>query len=295
MVYLDERVAYLLGLVLARGELVDTGSVKTIKIEFGVSGLQTIGLTPKTTFNQVDGIHAFFSKQLVEYVDELSEGLVRVSTSGSSIFLSLSYLRETTFWSNLRRLTMGKKSYREFEIHPIVFKSRIEIQKQLVRGFADAAGYVRAKNKDWTGKHRIFIHVANQNWKMPVQLCHLLQDHLEVPVSMIDWGHPNLRAMRNPKSHSWAKEHQIRIYAHEFEKVGLQIDYRQQTLNQLADANRKVGAKIGNYCCPWMKPKPANPAVKHPDEKSANLDPAVRKHFDAYWQICRAAGCVRAP
>jgi hypothetical protein len=284
-------MAYLLGLIIARGTLTDD-TVKSVSIEFSFSGLQAVGLSSQTTFNQPESIHAFFSRQLVPRITEMSEGVVRVTESKRTIILSINFLRDCLFWQNIRRLTGYKTSFLEFEVPTILYGVREDIQKEFVRGFADAAGYVRKGNADLNGLHRIFIHVAKQNWKLPVQLCHLIQDHLHVPVNMIDWGHPNLRAKRDPDDHTWWREHQIRIYADSFSKIGLYLTYRQRALEELANANKKIVKSRHAFCCPSTKTR-IKTSVPHPDENSQKIHPNARGHFEAYWQICQSLGCVR--
>jgi len=111
-------------------------------------------------------------------------------------------------------------------------------------------------------------------------------------VNMIDWGHPNLHAKRNPDDHTWWREHQIRIYADSFEKIGLYLIYRQKVLEELAYANKKARKRTYAFCSPSTKTR-VTTSVPHPDENSTNIHLNARGHFEAYWQICQSLGCVR--
>lgn len=159
-----------------------------------------------------------------------------------------------------------------------------------MRGYADVAGNIREANRYVDGRHRVRLDVLNYstNWHVPVQLCTLLQEHLNVPVQLITWGHPNLgRKFR---------EHQINIFAKPFLDIGFSFEHKQKILQEFAEWDDK-NVKTTNYApCPGMrnirKRKPNDP-----DENNAEkLDPVlVGNHYDAYWQICKALGCMRMP
>ena len=58
------------------------------------------------------------------------------------------------------------------------------------------------------------------------------------------------------------------------------------------EADRKVGGKAPSKCNPNPEIRRITRKPKHPGEKSKDLLPAnLRKHFNAYWQICLALGC----
>ncbi len=94
----------------------------------------------------------------------------------------------------------GKPSYYEFNIPKQIFDSDEEIQREFLRAYADVAGSARFSNVNRLGKCRVYLDVMNSNWKLPTQLCWLIQDHLEIPVDTITYGHPNLR---DPKLHEY--------------------------------------------------------------------------------------------
>ena len=163
-----------------------------------------------------------------------------------------------------------------------------EIKMEFIRGFADVGGNIRPANRDEAGRHRVRLDILNYptNWEVPIQLCTLLQEHLEVPVRLITWGHPNL-------GREW-REHQLNVYAEDFKDVGFYFDYKQQALNELAQKNlSRFDSRVKP--CPGVRKgrrkKPANPL-----EDSDRLDPRlVGNHFNTYWQICKALGCERKP
>jgi hypothetical protein len=166
------------------------------------------------------------------------------------------------------------------------------VKVEFMRGVADAGGFIRNSNSYTNGKRRVYIEVNNQNWNLPIQICALLQQDLGVPVQMINWGHPNLRGPNVPEGHGWSKEHQIKIFAEAFVKIGFHVRYKQKILEEFATADRRIGARAFSNCNPNPDLRQIRRKPRHSAERSGFL-PAVlrRKHFDAYWQICLAMGC----
>jgi hypothetical protein len=192
----------------------------------------------------------------------------------------------------------GKSSYYEFEVPDQIFESEESIKKEFIRGFADVAGSARWANRNRWGKCRVYLDVLNSplNWHLPIQICYLLQDQLGVPVDVIQWGHPNtrdpsLKEYKNGRKDAWAREHQIKIFADDFEKIGFYMSHKQEILEELAEYNRKKGFDKTKFCKP---PKRRKNKPKHPSENSEKLPPQIRgKHYDSYWQICADMGCTR--
>jgi hypothetical protein len=59
----------------------------------------------------------------------------------------------------------------------------------------------------------------------------------------------------------------------------------------LAEWNKAKGLfQETKFCNPKVK-KPRLRHLKHKAEKSKDLPQCLRKHFDSYFQICRALGC----
>lgn len=199
---------------------------------------------------------------------------------------------------NLKLILEGRQSYREFTVPKCISDSPDdEIVYEFLRGFADAAGNIRRSNRDRNGFHRVYLDVLNQNWTLPVQLCSLLQQRLNVPVHEILWGHPNLRDPQATKSHqSPFREHQLRIYAHDFLKVGFYIHHKQAILKRLAKENtQRIEQGRTDPSSPCQGSRPFRSKNLHPLEKDNRLPERIRgQHFDAYWQICAAYECPLA-
>lgn len=286
--YLDADVAYLLGLLVARGEMVASENVFRTIVHFPKGSLQARGLTAQfDTDREIQLGMARVRERLLE----LLGGDVRIEDAGEHWDLVLRSTRRTLAWRNLQRLLEGRSSYHSFHMPALLLEpdTPLDWKREFVRGYADVAGNIRPSNLDQAGRYRVRLDTLNYqaNWVVPVQLCQLLQDHLGVGVQFISWGHPNLRR-------GW-REHQLNVYAEEFLKVGFSFEYKQAALQELANANAALD-RPSQSPCPGQR-RPRAPKPSDPEEHNATrLAPVlVGRHFDAYWQVCRALGCPRRP
>ncbi len=285
--YLDEDVAYLLGLIIARGKIIDKGDDKKIILDFPFKSLEVEG------FNQKEKIAQTVHRTIRGRIQELASLPIEVLETETSINMIIKENRNTLFWRDIIYLTKGKKDYNEFVIPNEVFIAPHSIKKEFIRGYCDVAGYVRKSNVYVNGRHRIYVEIPFRNWALPVQLCKLLQDGLDAPVHNLNWAHPNLRAPDDFKNKSWAKEHQVRLFVEDFEKIGFYLDYKQKILSKFAKINKKNFKGRTKQCFPLHR-KTRGMHKKHPEENSEKLPEKIRgKHFDSYIQICKEMGCER--
>ena len=283
--YLDKDVAYLIGMIIGRGVIAEKEGRWTITIEFPF------------VIPELEGYNQFASF----VISILTRTLPRVkSLLGEAVDLSVVPERMVQFTINLpsthlvvrnfKQLLGEHLDYSKFAIPTVIEDAPKEIVREFVRGFADVAGNIRRSNRDQSGFHRVFLDVLGSNWTLPVQMCNLLQTKLQVPVSNILWGHPNLRDPQARESSPAWREHQIRIYAHDFLKVGFYIEHKQAVLEILAKENQeREGEKRSSFCNGYRQ---FRRKVNHPAENDERLPEFLRgKHFDAYWQICAECGC----
>lgn len=214
---------------------------------------------------------------------------MRVERKAHEISLSAVFPRETIGWRDLRFITDRKSNYLEFDVPEIIFDSEADIQKEFVRGIADTSCEPSYADRDQSQRQRIVIQVQFGNWILPIRLCKLLQEHLNIPVSNILWGHPNLRAPSGGSG--WAKETRIRIFAEAFEPIGFYFDHKQRVFEEMVKFNRERGDPRPKACNPKAK-KLRGRKQRHKDESSERLPESLRgRHFNNYYKICRALGC----
>lgn len=291
MDYLDADVAYLLGLITARGQIIEQPGDYRIIIQFPSSAIAVQGV--QVSFDQSTEIKL----GLLEISNRLRHLLetdidLPASSEIEDHTLVVSFRKRNMIWRNLR-LILGEASYfGSFQVPDVISSSStpVEYVREFLRGFADVAGNVRFSNRYVDGRNRVRLDVLNYvgNWQLPVQLCSLLQDRLEIPVQLITWGHPNMgRDFR---------EHQLNVFAVPFLKIGFTFRHKQKVLEELASLDERNFPQASYSPCPGERrlgrPKP-------PDEREGDSQrlptELVGKHFDAYWQICRALGCPRRP
>jgi len=290
--YIDEDVAYLLGSIVARGEInYDAGQV-TIMYPYKYQKINGTNAWNSIVISLDNVVQRF--KDLGFDVDKQAPG------PGKDILLILKS-KPSSIEMRVLRYHLGNRTvYKEFEVPEVLWKSPSNIVREFVRGYSDVAAHIRASNRDEAGFHRVYIDVLFQNWKLPVQLCNLIQIKLKVPVHTITWAHPNIRDPNAKHVHDsswWKKEHQIKIYAHDFTQIGFYIMHKQQLLEKYASENIK---KMNNGEKPRHKPCKAvirkhrkhKSRKRHPDENDQDIPEVIRgKHIDHYVEICLALGC----
>jgi len=281
--YLDSDIAYLLGLIIGRGEIIQNSDIFKIVIHF-----------PFKT--QLEGMDQFseYVKSLTKSINPRIESLtgkfptIKSNQQDRDVQIEIEVTRSNIFTRIITASLNNKFHYSEFRVPQGIKDSEdLEVIKEFVRGFADTSGNIRRSNRDQNGFHRVYLDVLNRNWYLPVDICNLLQDKVKIPVSNIIWGHPDLR------NDSAFREHQIRVYAHDFVKIGFYVEHKGKILKELAEENQdliKSGKKDPSYFCPGCK-RIRNKDI-NPLEKDNRLPKSIRgKHFDSYWQICAEFGC----
>ncbi len=284
---MDADVAYLVGLVIARGTL-QASPQRRLLVHFAHTSLEVEGIRSK--FDQKTSIRLGLG-EIRERVAELLGTDVRVVSGDLGADLVATFDRNSLAWRNLLLITEGSVSFPHFRVPKIFLDPSVptDWKREFVRGYGDVGGNVR-KSNNYFGRHRVRLDTLNYptNWSVPVELCTLLQEHLAVPVQLITWGHPNLG--RN------FREHQLNIFAEEYLTIGFTFDHKRKILEELAEWNRKEEPGFQAKECPGQRLlkelKPDDPEEDNGDKLDARL---VGRHFNAYWQICRKLGCKRRP
>ena len=288
--YIDNDVAYLLGLIFVRGRFHEVSDVRRLIIDFPYRILKASPLPTSKKEIDVETQLRLCLDDVRSRINELLEVNVDISRKRHNVTLQAIFTKNTMSWRNLRLLCGNRRDYRTFIIPDFFHDLPDDILREFIRGIADASASPRNADRDRAGKQRIVLQIQHDNWMLPVQLCQMLQRKLKIPVDHILWGHPNMRA---PKGGSnWSKEHRIRLYADNFAKVGFNFSFKQQILEDMVEFNNKLGSASNDKFCNPMTKKNIRIKNNHLDEKSTKLPNKVRnKHFDSYFQICRAIGC----
>jgi len=287
--YMDPDVAYLTGLIIGRGTIAEIGGLRQLTISFSHSSLEVQGVS--TTY-ELDTATRLGLVAIRERLQELLDTDIGTVSRAGGVDLVIRFMRNNMIWRNILLLTGGATSHAYYSVPAVFFSSELprECKREFLRGYADVAGNIRHANRYVDGRHRVRLDVLNYpaNWELPIQLCQILQDHLGIPVQLITWGHPNLgRGFR---------EHQINIFADAFLPVGFFLEFKQRILEEFAASDRKQGGAQQSACCPGARVVGSRKPPDPDEDNEGKLDSRLlRRHFDAYWQICRALGCKRIP
>lgn len=281
---MDEDVAYVLGLIAARGKFIEEGDNRRLIIDFPYRNLDTRApeksgikykvperiqlslIDVKTTIDTVLGTNIEINHIKNEAVQ----------------FLAI-FSKNTMSWRNLRILLKGKSNYYEFELNESFFGYPKSIIKCFIRGFSDASAMPSVKDADTRNpngkRHRIVLQFPHSNWILPIQICKMLQESLEVPVAHILWGHPSMNRD--------FREHRMRIYVENFENIGFGFAFKNELLKALIEDTQYAKSK----CCNPKAKKSTRKKERNSKEKDESLPNEVRRHFDYAWKICLALGC----
>jgi len=289
MDYIDADVAYLVGMIVARGSFYQDGDVRRLVIQFPYRhDVMTPVPGSEIDVDRESALRLSLAN-IRNRISELLEVDLRVERKVHEVSLYAVFPKETIGWRDLRYITAGKSSYVDFEVPEIIFDSGPDIQREFMRGIADTSCEPSYADRDQTERQRIVIQVQFGNWKVPIQLCRLLQENLGVPVTNVLWGHPNLRTPSGGRG--WAKETRIRVYAEAFEPIGFYFEYKQRIFEEMVRFNRERGYAQPKFCNPKTK-KLRGRKPHHEDESDERLPESLRgRHFNSYYKICRALGC----
>lgn len=281
--FLTPDISYLLGLIIGRGEIQNTGEIKKIIIDFEYKALQSKAITK--VFEQKNHLQTSLDHVVFRLQNIASRTKKIVSDNKLSIILS--WEQEDIAWQFIKFLINGTRyNFHDFIIPEPIFETTDTNKKEFLRGLSDVTGYVRNSNRDQVGKHRVYIEISNRNWYLPPQICNLLQS-LNIPMQYIGYGHPNIRGGNGT---SWAKEHQLKVYAEDFETVGFYISHKNEALLELSEYNKVNFNKNQNLC----NGKAIRIKVKqsHLHETHEKLPNDLQgKHFNTFKEICGCLGC----
>lgn len=210
--YMDIDMAYLTGLIIARG-ILQNAPLRQIVIQFPYVSMTAKGISVE--YDQETSIQVGLS-EIRERIAELVDTDIKIVKKEHCVDLVITFTRNSMIWRNILLITNSATHFSHFTVPEIFFNPNIPIdwKKEFIKGFGDAAGNIRSSNNYMNLLHRVRLDVLNynSNWELPVKICLLLQEQIGVPVQNIMWGHPNLgRAFR---------EHMINIFADDYVQIG---------------------------------------------------------------------------
>lgn len=283
-------MSYLIGMILGNGSIQRGNSTTIITIEI-----------PHKNLYDDEGFNvSVYVKASLLNIFEVIEPLIGVKpivseTKRASTFSFTKSNKDYTI-REILRFTGNGVHHSSMTMSDELFLMSTEERKSLMRGFADVTGYIRKSNKAYgkKGSHRVYIEIP-ENWQMVIDVANMLKG-LDVPVQSIDFGHPNfrdseLKKYSKGKINYWKKEHQIKIWANEFLKIGFNVLHKQQALEKYAYELLKYKSPEKTHRFYWEKQIKRKSKPVHPSEFDESLPEEIRgEHFDSWTDLARKLG-----
>ena len=287
----DLDFAYFIGLCIARGEFI--GERLSIRFRYKT---RRILLPPNTD--------ADLARKSREYVidatllkDRLSRFLradIEAIQTEDEFSIIVPMIRES--YSDKRIVAiLGSHnfSFKTAQIPSAILSSTKDIKIHFLMGIADASSCPTYADRDQIKRCRICFDIPFENWDLPIQICRMLQEDINIKVDGILWGHPNLREPNKPRSRAWVKEHRVRVYAEEFSKIGFRFEFKQDILGIFLKHNKTLKKRNLKFC--WAtKGKQARVKPPHISESDDRIPEGVRgHHINSFREICSRIGCCQ--
>lgn len=202
----------------------------------------------------------------------------------------------------IMRFTGRAVSHENIEFSKEIFQFTYDERISFLRGFADVTGYIRRSNYYFQKyNHRVYLEIP-RNWQMVIEVCNLLKT-VDVPVQTIDWAHPNIRDGNLKKFNQgninfWKKEHQVKIFANEFEKINFTVLHKKEALsllsNELIEGYKSSGKNSSDFTHRYyweIKKRKKKTRPHHPRENDQFIPGRIRgNHYDYWWEIAYDLG-----
>lgn len=292
---MNNEMSYLLGMIVGNGEIQRGATQTTVTIEIPHKKL-------KTEFKHDVGI---FVKASVTDIRRVLESLLGTALTftqnANASFLSFRKPNEDYLMREVLRYIGGATCSDNVRISPEVYSFTFDERKQFIKGFADVTGYIRRSNYAFKEpNYRVYFEVP-YNWCLVVDFCNLLKS-IDIPVQTIDWAHPNMRDGNLVKYNEgtpnfWKKEHQIKVWALEYQPVGFVVLHKQEALDYFAEEQKKPYIMQGRdpaeslHKYYWEQTRRRRVKPKHPGENDEFIPEKIRgKHYDSWTEIAEDLG-----
>lgn len=292
---MNNEMAYLLGMITGNGEIQRGLNETTIVIEIPHKKLET----------ELEKDVSVYVKASITDIREIIEPLVgtslRFNQSTNVSYISFTKSNGDYLMREIIRHIGGATSHNNVRISDEVFKFTLDERKQFIKGFADVTGYIRKSNYFFDKEmHRVYFEIP-QNWKLVTDFCNLLKS-VDIPVQNIDWAHPNMRdgnlkKYNEGKKDFWKKEHQVKVWANEYEPIGFAVIHKDEALEKFAheqivyieSQHKKVSDVTHRYYWEMIGKKKVKPT--HPAENDEFIPEEIRgNHYDSWKEIAYDLG-----
>lgn len=292
---MNNEMAYLLGMITGNGQIQRGATETTISIDIPHKKLET-------EFQKDVGIYVKASITDIREVLEPLLGTALSFTQNNTIsLLSFRKANEDYLMREILRYVGGATTSDNIRISPEVYKFTYDERKQFVKGFADVTGYIRRSNYAFSEpNYRVYFEIPH-NWGLVVDFSNLLKS-IDIPVQAIDWAHPNMRdgnlkKYNQEKPDFWKKEHQVKVWALEYQPVGFVVLHKQQALDYFAEEQKKPYVLSGRdpadrlHRYYWEITQRVREKPSHPGENDDFIPDEIRgKHYNSWTEIAKDLG-----
>lgn len=292
---MNNEMSYLLGMITGNGEIQRGASETTIVIEIPHKKLET-------EFQKDVGIYV---KASVTDIREIIEPLVGTGLTfnqhANVSFISFRKPNEDYLMREILRYIGAATSHDNVRISPEVFSFTVDERKQFIKGFADVTGYIRRSNYFFNKEaHRVYFEIP-QNWELVSDFCNLLKS-VDIPVQNIDWAHPNMRdgnlkKYNMGKPDFWKKEHQVKVWAVEYQPIGFAVLHKKEALDAFAKEHIDYIEQQGKskndvtHRYYWQLTGKKKDKPVHPRENDEFIPDEIRgKHYNSWQEIAKDLG-----
>lgn len=293
---MNNEMAYLLGMITGNGTIQRGTTETTISIEIPHKKMET-------EFQKDVGIYVKASITDIRSILEPLLGTSLIFTQSPKVsIISFRKQNEDYLMREIMRYLKNSTSSDNARISSEVFAFTTDERKQFIKGFADVTGYIRRSNYAFTEpNYRVYFEIP-RNWELVSDFSNLLKS-VDIPVQNIDWAHPNMRDGNLKKYNDghpdfWKKEHQIKVWAVEYQPVGFAVIHKQEALDYFADkqrlfievkCNKALSDVTHRYYWELSIRKKKKP--HHPGENDQSLPESIRgKHYDNWTDIANDLG-----
>lgn len=286
-------LAYLMGMIVGKGFIVRGREETEYRIEIPHKNLEIEGMDAQLSVKAS-------LLDIKQRLDPLIDANMRVTTEDRRTLLSFTKKNGSYLATELNRM-LTFNNYKDFRIPSDIFEASHDVKLEFIRGLADVTGHIRSSNLAFgdPASHRVYIEIP-VNWFLVVDICNLLKE-VDVPVQTVNWGHPNFRDPNRvyyiKGNHNyWWKEHQIKLWADEFEAVGFNIVHKRRALQELADTNRtnwsrKKPIEASHHKFYWELPDRNRSREPHPMVDNEKIPAEIRgENFSSWKDLSRKLG-----
>lgn len=230
--YIDTDVAYLLGMLFGRGQLVEQGDLRRLIITLDIRR-KLPKLPPGCTLEMdLDLENERALNQARQRVNNLLDANVDiVPAQVGKTTLTAVFVKPTIAWRDLRCLTCEGTDRSDFQLNPAFVeaaRAQRTILEEFVRGFADVAVTPSYADNAWGQRARVAFPVVHANAQFADTLKQMF-GLLGLSAALLP-GNPHQRGSK--------KEHRIRVYAEDYEPIGFHFAHKRRLLQVMADYNR---------------------------------------------------------